>query len=178
MPWKRRTSWAADAFCERSTFFGCPGPKQGRARCGRRAVSAAFFFSRSPSFTHCPHQSRSPIRGNFLDRSDWLSLRRNRRPRVRHLADLGNSQLLIAWSWHTDLFSEVECTSHLSFAETFTLTGTAFRPPSPAALWLSDEQKHLSYVGSVKKPWDIHPHARCWWVCEHCSFRPPSGHPA
>ena len=26
-------------------------------------------------FAHCPHQPRSPIRGNFLNKSDWLSLR-------------------------------------------------------------------------------------------------------
>ena len=179
MPWKRRTSWAADAFCERSTFFGCPGPKQGRARCGRRAVSAAFFFSRSPSFTHCPHQSRSPIRGNFLDRSDWLSLRRNRRRRVRHLADLGNSQLLIAWCWQTDLFRVVECTSHLSLSRNIHLNSTQhschLRPQRFGSV---NQQKQLSYVGPAKKPWEMDPRARRPRVCEHCLSRPPSGHQA
>ena len=44
-----------------------------------------------------------------LSASDWVSLR-GISGRVRHLA--ANSQLLIAWSWHTDLFSEEKCAGH------------------------------------------------------------------
>ena len=55
----------------------------------------------------------------------------SQRNRVRHLAGPDKSQLLIAWCGQTDLFIEVECTSHLSFAETSTFAGTAFRSSSP-----------------------------------------------
>ena len=46
-------------------------------------------------FAHCPHQPRSLIRGNVPHKSDWALSQRNRRPRTRHLADPGDSQLLI-----------------------------------------------------------------------------------
>ena len=76
---------------------------------------------------------------------------------MRHLADPDNSQILIAWCWQTDLFSEVEGTSHLSFAETFTSAGTAFRPSSPATFWLRNQQKHL--MSGPPRPWEMDLHA-------------------
>ena len=58
-----------------------------------------------------------------------------------------NSQQIIERCRQTDLFSEVWCTSHLPFAETFTLARKAVRLSSPAACWLKNQQKHPSYVG-------------------------------
>ena len=112
--------------------------------------SSRGFSQQELIFAHCPHQPRSLIRGNFLHKSDWLSLRGIEDPRTRHLADPGDSQQLITLCWQMDLFSEVECTSHLFATERFTSANTALMPFSPAACWLRNQQQQLNHVGTTK----------------------------
>ena len=101
-------------------------------------------------FARCS-QSASLTHPRKLSVQSGLVLsQRNGRHQVRHLADPDNSEQLIAWSWQLDFYREVECASHQSFAETFTSSGTALRPSSPAAFWLRNQQTHLSCVGSAK----------------------------
>ena len=88
------------------------GVEKRRIRCKRCAIPVAVLtpraylcsLSTSASLTH-PRKHSVPSR---------LALsQRNRRHRVRHLADPDNGQILIAWCWQTDLFSDVDQSSVL-----------------------------------------------------------------
>ena len=102
MSLKRRRSWTADSFCgsnadhsylDKVPIFLGTGSKQQRARRRRRAVSAAFPAAgahlRSSSIpAPAVPPRKSPVQGGLA------FSQRNRRHRVRHSADPGNSQLL------------------------------------------------------------------------------------
>ena len=83
------------------------------------------------------------------------------------------SQKIIKKCRQSDVCSEVGCTGHLAFAETFTLARTAVRPASPAACGLRNQQKTSFFVGSTR-PLGSGLLARRQRV-EHCLFRPLSG---
>ena len=92
---------------------------------------------------------RSSARERGFEETSRTKPQRNRRHRVRHLADPDHGQLLIAWCWQMDLFrDDVECTSHLFATVTFTSAHTALMSSTLAAFWLRKQQQQLSYVGA------------------------------
>ena len=82
---------------------------------------------------------------------------------MRHPAHPGNRQLLLPS--HGKQISSVRWSAPVVclLQKTFTSASTAFMASSPAALWRRNQQKQLSYVGSVKTVGNG-PHARRLWV--------------